>query len=56
MSKTGAAKKRLLVLLTELRMEGRITKHDWSLFKQIVDAGVNSVFSIKSKGLRTLKR
>ena len=56
MSNPGAAKKRLFVLLTELRMEGRITKHDWDLFKQIVDAGVNSVFSIKSKGLRTLKK
>ena len=53
MSNPGVAKKRLFVLLTQARMEGKITKRDWDLFKQIVEAGVNSVFSIKSNGLRT---
>jgi len=55
MSNPNVAKKRLLDIITQARMEGKITKRDWDMFKQIVEAGVNSVFSVKPKQLRSNK-
>ena len=52
MSNPGHVKKRLFVILTQARMEGKITKRDWDVFKQVVEAGVNSLYSLDETKLR----
>lgn len=45
MSNPGALRKRMFVLFTQLRMEGRITKGDWKIFKRVTEEGIKALFS-----------
>jgi len=49
MSNPGGVKKRMFVLLTELRMSGKITKRSWDLFKRVVEIGVDTLYSVDSE-------
>ena len=55
MSNPGGVKKRMYVILTQLRMKGTITKRDWDLFKQVIETGVKTLFSVKSDKLEEIR-
>jgi len=55
MSNPGKVKKRLFVILTKERMKGHITKRDWDLFKQVIETGVKTLFSVKSDKLEEIR-
>jgi len=56
MSNPGGVKKRMYVILTQLRMKGTITKRDWDLFKRVVEVGVDKLYSLDSEPEKLLDK